>query len=85
MTQPRNLPDWVIELIAGLDKYSTEHPTLRAQFYGSDVWQKADCSCGLLKLVPNDVRSFASGWAIAKERFAPSTEALVGEHQETSG
>lgn len=59
---PENLPPWVVQLVAGLARYEHEHPTLYAQYAGSDEWQKADCPGMLLNLVPGDVQVFAAGW-----------------------
>jgi hypothetical protein len=70
MGHPHSLPDWVIDLVAGLAKYDTEHPKLYAQYVGSSEWQQADCPCGLLELVPHEVRIYTAGWAAAKSRQA---------------
>lgn len=61
------LPTWVIELVDGLSRYDAEHPKLYAQFAGSSEWQQADCACGLLALVPAEVRMYAAGWRAGRD------------------
>jgi hypothetical protein len=66
VTTPDRLPTWVLDLVAGLAQYDTNHPKLHAQYAGSFDWQAADCPCELLDLVPDGVRMFAAGWAAAR-------------------
>lgn len=51
-----DLPNWVYDLVMDLQRWEDEHPTLYAQYAGSDAFQKvSECGCGALKRVPADV------------------------------
>lgn len=64
--EAEQLPAWVLDLVAGLERYEDEHPKLHAQYAShGDKWLPADCPGALLDLVPADVR------AAARRRAAP--------------
>lgn len=81
----RDLPGWVIQVIAELDRYDHEHPKLYAQYAGSSDYLAADCPCHLLQLVPAEERAYARGWLAGADRVTepPQPTVTVASDQET--
>lgn len=54
------LPNWVYDVIIELERWRDEHPTLYAQYAGSNEYRKVDdCGCRPLDHIPPDVLAHA--------------------------